>query len=47
MFGEWIFIDERPGEKFKSEFFKSDTEKELKWKPKHNLQDWIIKIKTK
>lgn len=35
------FIPERRGERFTSEFFESDTEKILDWKPKESLIEWI------
>ena len=41
MFGEWKFIPERKGERFTSEYFESDTEERLGWKPKKTLQKWI------
>lgn len=45
MFGEWIFIDERRGERFTSEEFFSDTEELLGWKPTMTLNGWINFIK--
>jgi UDP-glucose 4-epimerase len=47
MFGDWIFIEERRGERFTSEEFPSDTEKLLDWKPKSELIKWIHNIKNK
>lgn len=44
-FGKWKYVPERRGERFRSEFFESDTEETLEWKPKHDLFDWINKIK--
>jgi UDP-glucose 4-epimerase len=40
----WIFINERKGERFTSEEFKSDTNKILGWMPKHTLKNWINNI---
>jgi len=45
-FGEWIYVEERLGERFVSEEFASDTELLLKWKPECNLDDWIVKVKN-
>ena len=36
------FIPERRGERFTSEFFSTDTETELNWKPKIQLKNYII-----
>jgi UDP-glucose 4-epimerase len=46
MFGPWVFIEERRGERFISEEFESDTENLLKWKPKLKLEDWVKFIKS-
>lgn len=46
MYGEWEMIPERRGERFTSEYFKSDTEEKLKWKPVHSLTKWINDIKN-
>ena len=35
------FIDERPGERFTSEYFESDTERLLNWKAEINLYEYI------
>ena len=35
------FVEERPGERFTSEFFESDTEYLLNWKAKINLYEYI------
>ena len=40
----WVFINERKGERFTSEEFKSDTNKILDWMPKHTLKKWINNI---
>ena len=40
----WIFINERKGERFTSEEFKSDTNKILGWMPKYTLKNWINNI---
>ncbi len=45
MFGDWILVDERRGERFTSEEFHSDTEELLGWKPKVNLSEWINFVK--
>lgn len=46
MYGDWEMIPERRGERFTSEYFESDTEEKLKWKPVHNLTEWINNIKN-
>lgn len=45
-FGEWRLIDERRGERFTSEEFRSDTNEKLDWFPEHNLTNWINEVKT-
>ena len=45
MFGDWIFIDERKGERFISEEFYSDTEKLLSWRPQMSLNEWVNSVK--
>lgn len=45
MFGDWIYVDERRGERFTSEEFFSDTEELLGWKPIMNLEEWINFVK--
>jgi len=45
MFGEWELIKQRRGERFESEYFESDTEELLNWKPKTKLSDWVKKTK--
>jgi UDP-glucose 4-epimerase len=47
MFGKWELIPERRGERFTSEYFETDTESRLGWKPKHELKNWIDKVKQK
>ena len=47
MFGEWELIKQRRGERFESEYFESDTEELLNWKPKTKLSDWVKKQKNK
>ena len=42
-----IFIPERRGERFTSEYFESDTEEKLGWVPIHSLEEWVDKIKNK
>lgn len=44
MFGEWKFIPERRGERFTSEYFKSDTKERLEWEPTYSLTDHIKEI---
>ena len=46
-FGEWEFIEERRGERFTSEMFKSDTNQILNWDSKESLFDWIDEVKRK
>jgi UDP-glucose 4-epimerase len=46
MYGDWEMIPERRGERFTSEYFESDTEEKLRWKPVHSLTDWINNIKN-
>ena len=43
---DYIFIDERRGERFTSEEFKSDTNHLLQWNPKERLIDWVNKVKS-
>jgi UDP-glucose 4-epimerase len=45
-FGEWEFIEERKGERFTSELFNSDTNKQLGWNPSESLDQWILNIKN-
>jgi UDP-glucose 4-epimerase len=45
-FGEWEFVEERKGERFTSELFSSDTNKQLNWEPLESLDEWIFKIKN-
>ena len=42
----WVFIDERRGERFTSEEFVSDTSKLLKWEPIEKLENWINNLKN-
>jgi UDP-glucose 4-epimerase len=46
MFGEWTLVKQRRGERFESEYFKSDTESLLNWKPKFKLSDWVEQQKN-
>ncbi len=46
MYGDWEIIPERRGERFTSEYFESDTEEKLRWKPVHSLTEWINNIKN-
>ena len=46
MFGEWELIKERKGERFVSEYFESDTESLLNWRPTHKLSEWVKKQKN-
>jgi UDP-glucose 4-epimerase len=46
-FGEWEFIEERRGERFTSEMFKSDTNQILNWDSKESLFNWIDEVKRK
>ena len=41
MYGDWVMIPERRGERFTSEDFPSDTEEKLGWTPTWKLQDWV------
>ncbi len=41
-----VMLPERRGERFTSEKFENDTESVLKWKPKHQLKDYIKHIKS-
>ena len=45
MFGEWEMVGERRGERQTADVVDSDTEKLLKWKPKHNVEDYINSVK--
>ena len=45
MFGEWKLVPERRGERKVSEYFETDTESRLGWRPKHELKNWIGKVK--
>lgn len=45
LFGEWEMVEERKGERQSADVVESDTEKILKWKPKHNVEDYINSIK--
>ena len=45
MFGDWELIKERKGERFESEYFESDTENLLNWRPTHKLSEWVKKQK--
>lgn len=45
-FGEWEFINERRGERFTSEMFKSDTNLMLNWNPEKSLTEWVEKVKN-
>jgi len=47
MFGEFEFVSKRRGERYNSEEFETDTERELNWVPEHKLDDWIKSIKNK
>lgn len=47
MFGGWVLIKQRRGERFESEYFRSDTEELLNWKPRTKLSDWVKKQKNK
>ncbi len=47
MFGDWVFIKQRRGERFKSEYFESDTDVLLNWKPETKLSEWVKKQKKK
>jgi UDP-glucose 4-epimerase len=42
-----IYIPERGGERFTSEYFKTDTEKVLQWSPKIELFEYIKEFKLK
>ncbi len=46
-FGEWEFIEERRGERFTSEMFKSDTNQILNWDSRESLFNWIDEVKRK
>jgi len=41
MFGDWELVNERKGERFESEYFESDTENLLNWRPTHKLSEWV------
>jgi len=45
LFGEWVMVDSRRGERQTADVVESDTEELLEWKPKHNVEDYIIKVK--
>ena len=47
MFGDWVLVKQRRGERFQSEYFESDTEEFLNWKPLTKLSDWTKKEKNK
>ena len=47
LFGEWEMVEERRGERQSADVVESDTEKILKWKPKHNVEDYINIVKSK
>lgn len=41
LFGEWIFIPERKGERLHSANFESDTNSLLEWQPKIDIVKWV------
>lgn len=41
------YINERPGERFTSEYFASDTKEILEWEAKIELEDYILRFKKK
>jgi UDP-glucose 4-epimerase len=45
LFGEWVMVEERKGERQTADVIESDTEKLLNWKPKHKVEDYIKKVK--
>lgn len=46
MYGDWKFIPERRGERVFSANVKTNTEENLGWKPKWNVNDWIKLVKN-
>lgn len=46
LFGEWVMVEERKGERQTADVIESDTEKLLNWKPKQKVEDYIKKIKS-
>lgn len=45
LFGEWVMVEERKGERQTADVVKSDTEKLLNWKPKQKVEDYIKSLK--
>jgi UDP-glucose 4-epimerase len=45
LFGEWVMVDERKGERQSADVIKSDTEQLLNWKPKNKVEDYINNVK--
>lgn len=46
LFGKWVFIPERKGERIHSASVKNDTNKTLRWEPKIDIIDWIKNYKN-
>ena len=46
LFGEWVMVEERKGERVTADLVDNDTEELLGWKPKHNVEDYIRKVKN-
>jgi UDP-glucose 4-epimerase len=47
LFGEWVMVEERKGERVTADLVDNDTEELLGWKPKHNVEDYIRKVKNR
>ena len=45
MFGEYVIIPERRGERKTSITFENDTCERLNWKPTHHIENWIKSVK--
>lgn len=45
LFGEWIMVEERKGERQTADVTESNTERLLNWKPKNKVEDYIKSVK--
>ena len=45
LFGEWVMVEERKGERQTADVIESDTEHLLNWKPKNKVEDYIKNVK--
>ena len=46
LFGEWVMVEERKGERQTADIIESGTEQLLNWEPKHKIEDYIKKVKS-